>query len=107
MTAPATISVLIVDRSNAWGLALRERLRGLGLQVYSARTRGEAVVCAACHKIDAAVFDTTEDWAPDLHNVLGSLDVPYIYGATPLSDGHVRLTGCDEDVYGALDGVKA
>lgn len=99
--------MLIVDRSNAWGLPLRARLRELGLQLYSARTHEEAVVYAACHQIDAAVIDTSVEWAADLLKVLSLLDVPYIYSATPLADGQVRLVGCDEDVFGALEGVIA
>jgi hypothetical protein len=105
MPEPTAISMLIVDRSNVWGLALRDRLRALRLRCYSARSRREAVLYAVSYKIDAAVIDPSEDWAGDLCTILGLLDVPYIYAAMPLSDGHVRLTGCDEDVFGALEGV--
>lgn len=105
MDAPPKITMLIVDRSNAWGLGLRSRLRELGLRVFSTRTHKEAVVCAACHTVDVAVIDTSVEWAEDLRNVLGLLDVPYIYAATRLPDGLVRLTGCDESVFGALEGV--
>lgn len=105
MDAPTKITMLIVDRSNEWGLGLRARLRELGLRVFSTRTHKEAVVCAACHTIDVAVIDTSVEWAADLRKVLGLLDVPYIYAATLLVNGHVRLTGCDEGVFGALEGV--
>ena len=62
---------------------------------------------AAWHKIDVAVIDTSVDWVPELRKILGLLDVPYVYAATPLADGHVRLTGCDDDIFGALEGVTA
>ncbi len=99
------ITVLIVDRSNVWGLGLRTRLRELGLRVFSARTHKEAVVCAACHVIDAAVIDPSAEWAADLRKILALLDVPYIYTAARLPDGLVRLTGCDDEIFGALEGV--
>jgi hypothetical protein len=99
------ITMLIVDRSNVWGLGLRTRLRELGLRVFSVRTHKEAVVCAAFYMIDAAVVDPSVEWAADLRKILVLLDVPYIYGAARLPDGLVKLTGCDDEIFGALEGV--
>lgn len=107
--APNTISLLIVDRSNAWGLQLRERLSGLNLQIFSARSRHEAAVFATSQRIDVAVLDDVMDeFTADIRAILKVLDVPYIYGATPISGGNlVRLHGCDEEVFGALEGLSA
>jgi CheY-like chemotaxis protein len=106
---PNSISILIVDRSNGWGAKLRERLASLKLEIYSARSRHEAAVFATSHRIDVAVLDdATDDFTADVRAILKVLDVPYIYGATPISGCNlVRLHGCDDEVYGALEGLSA
>jgi CheY-like chemotaxis protein len=82
MTPPKSISVLIVDRSDAFAPELRQRLVPLGLRVHVVRSPTMAIRLASAKKIDVAVLEYAMDrWAADLVAALKEHAVPIVYTA--------------------------
>jgi CheY-like chemotaxis protein len=85
MTPPKDISVLIVDRSDAFAPELRQRLVPLGLRVHVVRSPASALRLATVKRIDVAVLEYAMDpWATDLVQALQDRDVSIVY-TTPSS----------------------
>lgn len=82
MTPPKNISVLIVDRSDAFAPELRQRLAPLGLRVHVVRSPAMALRLATVKRIDVAVLEYAMDpCAADLVQALKDRDVSIVYTA--------------------------